>query len=473
VADTIDVHAHVFNLRYLPLAGIIAGRLPGPAIIRRSIGRAIAKVLNSMTGDGSALEAVSPRRVQAMVATGAAVDSSDAIIMALAAAAPPELLNDEEVREGVEAAAASGGAPPAPMAAMAGADAAALGFSTLFSKLRDVDVRGLFDTIGDFLRWISFLTQDEATIVKRLLDTYPVDLYVHHMMDMQHYYDPGSTFYRFDTEQIRRTRQLVERFSGRLVTFVAWSPKRENDAELIERTVTSGGAIGVKVYPPSGYTADEAMNDPLWRLCLDRDIPVFTHCTPGGFEAKRGFGLKSDPKFWRAVLERPGHERLRLCLGHAGGSEGWFASTEEEWNTSFAKKVFDLCVDFPNVYCETGFLDEIFNGTMAQRFIARVARCIEERPEFARKLMYGTDWHMIARLDNHKSYFDTFREAFDDARLRAHAQLFFYGNAVRYLNIPGFLARHQEGRTFDVEAVQPHLLAVEAKAQAIDAAAPR
>jgi predicted TIM-barrel fold metal-dependent hydrolase len=429
----------------------------------------LAKVLNAITRDGSNLH---PDSVSAMLglADGTSIESDpEATIRAMALATPRELRFEPDVAEGIAAAATVevGAMTPAAEGFALDGNAPARDFTTLLSRLNDVDVTGLFDTVGDFIRWVGFLTHDEQSIMRQLFETYPVDLYVHHMMDMQHYYSPGKCYYKFNADQINRMRKLVEIGEGRLLTFVAWSPKRRNDVELVRETVTNGGAIGVKVYPPSGYQANEAMNDALWALCLERHIPVFTHCTSQGFEAKAGFGVKSDPQFWRRVLERPHHDALRLCFGHAGGEDGWFAETEEDWNNSFAKQVFDLCVRYPNVYCETGYMDQILRPEARARFIARLVRCIREAPAFASKIMYGTDWHMIERLDGHRDYFAAFEQAFAADGLREHAKLFFYANAVAYLNLRGFTERHAGSTAFDVSKVEPHLSRVAAKADAM------
>ena len=42
-----------------------------------------------------------------------------------------------------------------------------------------------------------------------------------------------------------------------------------------------------------------------YNYCVQNDIPIMTHCTPVGFEAKAGWGEKySHPDYWENVLKK-------------------------------------------------------------------------------------------------------------------------------------------------------------------------
>ena len=107
--------------------------------------------------------------------------------------------------------------------------------------------------------------------------------------------------------------------------------------------------------------------------CVEWDVPIFTHCSPRGFQAKKGWGLNSNPKYWANALAQETLKGLRLCLGHAGGGKqkntfdgneleswGWNAQTPDQWDhdDNFARTVVDLCRTYENVYCGTGHLDD-------------------------------------------------------------------------------------------------------------------
>lgn len=469
--DTVDVHTHVFNLRYLPLEGIVMARLPRLLPFKRTIAAALGKLLNAITHDGSGLGAPPPIARPEAAALGRR--DADAILAELASEAPPELRFDAEVREGIVL---SRGAMPE--AAGAAEAAPANDFAALLSKLKLLNVDGIFETIDDFINWIGFLRHDETYIMNRLFETYPVDLYVHHMMDMEHYYNPGKCFYKFNAEQIRRMRRLVELSGGKLLTFIAWSPSRDAQERLalVKDAVLTGGAAGVKIYPPSGYPADDARNDELWQFCVDEDVPVFTHCNSTGFYAKRDYTKFNNPRYWANVLAK--FPKLRLCFGHAGGAAGWFDryskkknDPEKNWETSFAKAIFDLCVQHDHVYCETGFLPEVLDN--AKPFIDRLTACFLAEPKFATRLLYGTDWHMIERIEAHTQYFEACEAMFEHPVLDQYKDLFFYANAVEYLNLPAYESRQVRPESFDMDAVKPHLRMVQEKAARMRARVPR
>lgn len=451
----IDLHTHVFNVRYLPVAGILVQRGGLPKVIARGI----AKLLNARTGDrighpGAAPKDLMLERAEAGLAAvaqaeapavgGRPAQANPAAV--LAAATPPELIDDPDVREAL--AAISTDSPEAMIAAMAAHvdDATAQGqFQRLYAQVEHAQADNIFETAREFLAWLKFLTHSEQFIVDRMIQTYgdDVQIFVHHMMDMEHYYDPGNCYYDFVGEQLDRMRRLVDANEGRLLTFVAWSPKRLNDVNIVRRAIEGGLAVGVKVYPASGYQADDPMNDPLFDFASQAGVSLFAHCNPVGMEARRGFGAKSDPKFWSNVLHRKDEwKSLRLCLAHAGGDAPWF--DRESFPGSFCDTALKLAVDpeTPNVYLEFGYHDDILDPMMRKKFAALLAKKIDESGgRLGDRIVYGTDWHMIERLPKHRQYFAAFQEVFSRPPLDAFADRFFFQNAVNFLNLGAFAGR--------------------------------
>ncbi|HEV7428151.1 MAG TPA: amidohydrolase family protein [Thermoanaerobaculia bacterium] len=432
----IDMHTHVFNVRYLPLEGIIRSRG-----IPDLIAKGLAKLLNSRTGDD-----IEPAATPAGMAAAADVErvtafqaeTADEAVAALAAGTPKEAADDPDVRLALEdmrrVAAGEFRAMEMDHVETAGVQAQ---FAALYQQLDNMQASaGIFESGSEYLRWFQFLTHSERVIMQTLLDTYgdDVHLFIHHMMDMEAYYKHGRCYYDFVTDQLPRMRRLVNAHGGRLLTFVAYSPERANDLNIVRRALDDTDAVGVKFYPPNGYQPDEARHDALYRELVNRDAPLFAHCTPVGMEAKPGSGANSNPAYWERVLNR--FPSLRLCLGHAGGDEPWFGRIP--WETSYAAKAVDLAVRFDNVYVEFGYHDDILDPAVRDKFIVRLAGLLAATPKLAKKIMYGTDWHMIEKISKHQEYFRAFAAAFADARLAPYADAFFYTNAVAYLRLPEF-----------------------------------
>jgi hypothetical protein len=319
------------------------------------------------------------------------------------------------------------------------------------------------------------------------------------MMDLPPVYDQredGDRVLNFETEQIPRLRQLQAQSGGRMSWFVAYNPYREHwpstrppgyDLRIVQNAVQNYGALGVKVYPPSGYRpagndipdpprafisskpreqwrarytrngtpiTNEELDQQLLNLCLwcaANDVPIIAHCGQGEFEARKKYGVwMPDPQYWRELLQNEQHaaqlRNLRLCLAHAGGDDAWFRKFEE--NGTWSSEVFKLCTEFPHVYCEFGIHSDIADPTRRARFTENLHERIMKSREpssdgtpqydFGRKIMYGSDWFMpMATIADRSDYVRRFQQALLTGSLERDSQHyvnFFLGNALDFLN---------------------------------------
>ena len=416
----IDIHTHVFNLAYLPVHGILRARG-----VPESFAAPAARVLDRLT------------RVDEMnvsefdtVLSGAMRSELEVTITDLELDIARSVSDDDlaAVREDLAQASVALDAMSMPAAndeispsLLLDLDLLGTDRERLVRMLRAVG--RLIDGGDEMLRWLVLMLNRETAIVERLLSTWPeVSLFAHHMMDMDHHYPPGASRFDFVTEQLVRMRKLVARYPGRFLTFVAFDPFRADAVDVVRLALDEHGCGGVKFYPPNGYkpigNRDEDLigaraddvnrrNLELFRLCVERDVPLFTHCTPGGMESRpKVTGKFSDPKRWRRVLETDGLSTLRLCLGHAGGDEGWVAPHSAEgdavWARSYACEVVALCARYPNVYCEFGHMDCVLRTDERAKLARRLERVVEQYGDaFGLKMMYGSDWHLVARVPDH------------------------------------------------------------------------
>ncbi|HEX8526309.1 amidohydrolase family protein [Allosphingosinicella sp.] len=452
----IDVHTHVFNLKYLPVAAILdrSGlfNLPG------DLARALAKAALALTKDdptlddvssagpspGRASEAAAEAQVDAGVKEiefgladfGSYLDSKEEEL-------PDWVREDEDVRSALES---------------PGAELSRSGVGEGTLRRLVAAAEAFLGNARQRLKWVFVVaTQSERAIVRRMITTYggDVETFVHHMMNMASFYREGETVYPPHPRQVNRMRKLGEAYPGRLITFTAWDPfgDHPDQLEAVKDAVTNRGARGVKIYPPSGYRpigngpdnrhphvsspAPEEIdrrNLALFRWCVDEGVPVFTHCTDEGFEAYVDAGeLNASPEYWRRLLASEGMAELKLCLGHAGG-DAWFG-TDAEFNCSFAADVVRLCTDsrFPNVCCEFGILDHVQDQAQFNRVRDRLGAIVAEQPGFGSRILYGSDWHMLFMRSGHEEFFRNYKRLFADPVLARHSENFFRGNAVRYL----------------------------------------
>lgn len=318
------------------------------------------------------------------------------------------------------------------------------------------------DAAEGYIQFLLLMLSSETQLYQEMLGTYApeqnVDLSVHLMMDMQHGYGDEQACYPFDSEQIDRMAALVQQSNGRLRGFVAFDPRRENGLELV-REALQKCSTGVKLYPPMGYRAtgeDENQREALRELyayCTENDVPILTHCSPVGFEADAGLGVKSSPEHWDAVLaDFPG---LRLCYGHAGGDvaenidpvtgatvtyPGWL-SDPSQWADprNFSRMVAEHCAKYEHVYCDFSYLTAIVDDAAGRaNFVANLeAALVTYDGDYALgdKIMYGSDWHMPSMAAGAGDFLEVLMGVFEEPQLHPYRDRFFSENAARFLRL--------------------------------------
>lgn len=330
------------------------------------------------------------------------------------------------------------------------------------------------EALKNYIKWFIFMTNSEEDIYNHIVnkDELGVDKYLHLMMDVDHFFNKNSgdlryrSYFDFEKVQIPNFQRLNSTHSN-LIGFVAFNPARKNCLEIIDDALKNKGFRGVKVYPPLGYKPydDDLYSKNIKELfvyCEKARVPLFTHCNNQGFEAwpKKKSGYCSNPVNWELVLEE--HPDLILCLAHGGGVEGWFSpnlasdklkaseiqagdikdekEAQKDWNKSYASMVFKLCVKYPNVYCDAAYLDEMvnsdgsFNIEAKGHFKKRLLKLFKSESRFAKKIMYGSDWHMLFQEGKNNVYLKNYIEFFSDTEFDNYRNDFFYNNANSYLN---------------------------------------
>lgn len=513
----LDLHTHMFNARYLPLASIIADAMGRDSSL---FANAVARLLYSLTD--SSYEPKAFERL-AVIATTAgakaralhgdqdhgdhdhgAVDE-EAYIDAIWSITEHELVATTQSFEGIR-----NGSLSMAVAAPGSEAAKRMASSELMGIIRELDAfvpadegldadderaddigaegfakamaKGGGDAVGwaervvkralrrlqkwmdpeawgrytNYVEFFFTLLASERNILARLREGYgqglPSIRFVHFMMDMQMAYPSRkAAYYPVHPAQMQRMQQLHRDAQGGLLGFWAFDPRRADWRAWAEEALAKG-FLGFKFYPAMGYRPDgdaqhAATIEAFYAFCVERDVPIFAHCTPEGFQTRRKEGHFANPAYWEAVLAR--HPTLRLCLGHAGGgragkgehfSHGWGATNEDEWKLpgNYARRVVKLCKQYPNVYCEVGHLVDLLGANGRQRFLDNLVRANAEEGEydFMHKLAYGTDWHMQAMVNAARRFLDGFIELFARPELAPHAERFFWQNGYAYLKLP-------------------------------------
>jgi predicted TIM-barrel fold metal-dependent hydrolase len=504
----IDVHTHLFNARYLPIEGIVAGILP--ADLRR-LATLLDRLLNSITGSShdeiketatksiaalklardqtfaDAIWQVTKREVAFRSAAYAAIAAETHPPLKLRESAAERLTTDslfnllleiereyrkEQGIDNVHTDALriisqlpeSEVIPTRPMDLKSASSFLEDGFEHfgkavrwLLLKVARLARHDWWNDAENLLEFFFTILKSEEEVFAELQKNYgkdsPKRFYVHHLLDMENgYKPPDPPFYPFYPTQLARMEKLCAGSGGKLFACAGFDPRRD-DWEAIADDAIRRNFVGFKFYPPMGYRAAnnddpiiEKRLDDFFQYCITQKIPVFTHCTPNGFQSYDGSGENGHPKYWRARLKKPGFEKLILCLGHAGGgkqdnagihSPGWFALNDDEWNSvdNFAKIVTELCVRFENVFCEFAYLDELlYDAAFARAFVTNMKRAFQTKDtyQFSDKIMYGSDWHMPNMIDDTEQYLKFFLKLFQKEPFVKHCEAFFWKNAVKF-----------------------------------------
>lgn len=305
--------------------------------------------------------------------------------------------------------------------------------------------------LTDGCRWIRFMMNSEIEIYKQLNKTYgdKVNIFVNHLLAADVPFGGTSTF--AIEEQVDRMVDLQKISGNKIITFVQFDPHDLNGLDVVAAAIEKG-CRGVKFYPSFNYRAfqneDKEMDDrilEMFKYCTKNQTPIFTHCTPTGFESiPKKSGNNCNPLYWKRRLEaNPELRNIKLCFGHAGGVKGWFApiigTEKDKWENTYASMVYELCITYPNIYCGVGFLSEIFAEERRVNFRNRLKKfLLDEDTNFKNKVIYGSDWHILFYEGIERNYLEQYETLFDEMDLdnsEQYSDLFFYKNALRFLGI--------------------------------------
>lgn len=352
------------------------------------------------------------------------------------------------------------------------------------------------------VRWATLFTKYRVELTELLARNFgdTIDLYTPLLVDLEiGLHDRAHTTGRQQMVLHEKISRLSMRGDlpgvqrGRIHPFISFDPRRElrsrlsedeeKPLDLVKLAVDRYGFIGVKVYPPMGWKPlgnkktigmpervahdiDDILVE-LYSWCEKAEVPITAHCNRSN-EAAPAFADFASPDNWALVLER--FPDLRVNLGHFGG--GHTQDPLEGW----AWKIARMAKRYPHVFADVGnhrvdaagfadylqMLDEMFTG--------------RETCEMQHRVMFGSDWFMLALLPAHDQFLARYREAYEERfgtdaldEFLGGTALSFLGfddpgnkNAVRLLDryrriapnrIPGWLS-HQDDRTPSAERIE-------------------
>jgi predicted TIM-barrel fold metal-dependent hydrolase len=266
-------------------------------------------------------------------------------------------------------------------------------------------------------------------------------------MDMA-YMGAGEVPRKYE-EQIRELAQLNIDYP-QVIPFFHADPRREGLLDMFKNSVETLGIKGLKIYPPLGYFPYDPALYPVYQYCIDKNLPVMSHCSPYNpvhFKGKKMELLQllsksltpidtekknikelcsyfTHPKNWEKVMTD--FPNLRVCLGHFGSTDYW---TDYMENPGNPKNWFDIIRKmmprYPNLYSDISF-------TLYNKDYLPLLKVLLTDPVINQRVLFGSDYYMVETITNERAF---------GLRLRAFiGEDYFTSIAVtnpeRYLGVP-------------------------------------
>jgi len=218
---------------------------------------------------------------------------------------------------------------------------------------------------------------------------------------------------------------------------------------LVRHAVEQAGFIGVKLYPPVGFSALGNVNwnpsrdlggrldlalQALYAYCQAEDVPIAAHANASNSFAL-GYGELAGPEGWARALEQYPH--LRLNLGHFGELHGVTRDRGIRGCEAWMRQAAVLMDTYPNVYADFSDSSAVHDDAFADRYFGHLSELFDKHPKAAGRVMYGSDWWLNTIDPSSEKAVDRL-QGFLETRFGAKVRGDIMGrNALRFLGFSG------------------------------------
>ncbi len=273
----------------------------------------------------------------------------------------------------------------------------------LLTWLNPASSYDIFERTARFLR-IAAQPSQEA-VFEEIVGQYPEDtVFVVLPMDMA-FMKLGEVKESID-RQHTQLLSLAKKSNGQIIPFYAADPRRENLVEQVRKNLKEGQFRGIKIYPNLGYPPNCNKLMEVYEICVEYDLPVMTHCSPGGiwqYGLSRKFRrLYTMPSSYLPVLKE--FPTLKLCLAHFGGAEEWArqldpkrAEKENFPEGPWVKTIYEMIAsgDYPNLYTDVAYT--VFTPRVKRLYIDLIdyLKVMLAHPLVRSRVLFGSDYYMV------------------------------------------------------------------------------
>lgn len=256
-------------------------------------------------------------------------------------------------------------------------------------------------------------------------------------------------------------------------------PEKHGSLQLVQDAIENKGFIGVKLYNSLGYRPfnNEIMDDKrrkkiklhkkmgyyifkgedydkvlceLYDYCVDKGVPITAHSVMDGIESYKDASFDfGHAVFWHEVLSQDKYKDLHVNLAHFGWGNGGY-----HWKRSWVKDICEMLLEYDNLYTDVSCHD-IMSKRHNQRFKSDYEDVHRDWSNYngidgwsmiKKKVLFGIDWHVIKRQKDFEHFKDRYVEVLKHKNLYTDEDVddFLGGNAVRFLGLaPGGKSRER------------------------------
>lgn len=264
-------------------------------------------------------------------------------------------------------------------------------------------------------------------------------------------------------------------------------PEKHSSLALVRDAIEHKGFIGVKLYNSLGYKpfnnaevdekrrqiwlhrkmgyADALTGDDydevlceLYDYCVENEVPITAHCVMDGIESYPGASFDfCAASFWREVLQQERYQSLRVNLAHLGWSLAYGYNGPQSW----APDVSRMLTEFEHLYADVAHhyvLDERDRLQFIEGFVQMRAEAGARWPQIKQKILFGIDWHVIKRARGYADFQDAYTQVVTEggAYTPHDVKEFLGGNALRFLGLePGGQNRRRLTAFYQKHGIAP------------------
>lgn len=288
-----------------------------------------------------------------------------------------------------------------------------------------------------------------------------VDLMLPSLVDYDFWLAKGDKTPTSLQTQVQVMKQIALLTGGRVHAFAPFDPlrqvafqlghAREDSLTLVKDAVLKHGCVGVKLYPPMGFSAlgneerdgqgfwrqswlpwwadradlgrllDGAMRE-LFQWCEDAEVPVMAHTSESNGPTPE-FQKLTDSRYWALALGE--FTGLRVSFGHFGSSTPVESGLKRAQDFSALMQASSAAAG-KYAFADAGYFVEVISREPELQSIVR--RLYEETSAkgdaaLVNRFIYGTDWEMTLTEGPVDGYLGDFETLF--AELEASPQLQF------------------------------------------------